>query len=83
MKGRTWIQKLTSRKLWMAVALFISGVMTATGHEETAETVAGLIMQGAAVLAYIIGEGLVDGIHKNENVDNDAEDIEEYYEDEE
>lgn len=59
-----WVRKLTSRKLWMAVALFVSGVITASGNKEMAETVAGLIMQGAAVLAYIIGEGLVDGANK-------------------
>lgn len=65
MKKIDWVRKLTSRKLWMAIALFISGILTATGHEGTAETVAGLIMQGAAVLAYIIGEGLVDGSNKD------------------
>lgn len=55
-----WKRKLTSRKFWAAVALFVSGIMTATGRESQAETVAGLIMQGAAVVAYIIGEGLTD-----------------------
>ena len=34
--------------------------MTALGKGSQAETVAGLIMQGAAVVAYIIGEGLAD-----------------------
>ena len=29
-------------------------------HAEKAEVVSGLIMQGAAVVAYIIGEGLAD-----------------------
>ena len=58
------IRKLTSRKLWLAVALFVSGVMTALGAADKAETVAGLIMQGAAVLGYIIGEGLVDASNK-------------------
>lgn len=64
MKNINWARKFTSRKLWMAVALFVSGVMTAIGNKETAETVAGLIMQGAAVLAYIIGEGLTDAANK-------------------
>ncbi len=49
----------------MAVALFVSGLITATGHEEEAQTVAGLIMQGAAVVAYIIGEGLADSSNGN------------------
>lgn len=55
-----WKRKLTSRKFWMAVALFVSGILTACGNGEKAEQVAGLIMQGAAVVAYIIGEGLAD-----------------------
>ena len=55
-----WKRKLTSRKFWMAVALFVSGLLTALGEGEKAETIAGLIMQGAAVVAYIIGEGLAD-----------------------
>lgn len=55
------IRKLTSRKFWLAVALFVSGLMTAFGKDaHTAETISGLIMQGAAVLAYVIGEGLAD-----------------------
>lgn len=58
------IRKLTSRKLWLAVALFVSGVLTAIGKVSVAETVAGLIMQGAAVLGYILGEGLVDASNK-------------------
>ena len=55
-----WRRKLTSRKFWMAVALFVSGILTAIGDGDKAEQVAGLIMQGAAVVAYIIGEGLAD-----------------------
>ena len=55
------IRKLTSRKLWMAVALFISGLITAFGVEGgVAETVSGCIMQGGAVVAYILAEGWAD-----------------------
>lgn len=55
------IRKLTSRKLWLAVALFVSGLIVAFGGaKETAETVSGCIMQGAAVLAYILAEGWAD-----------------------
>lgn len=55
------IRKLTSRKLWLAVALFISGLITAFGGEATtAETVSGCIMQGAAVLSYVLAEGWAD-----------------------
>lgn len=58
------IRKLTSRKLWLAVALFVSGVLTAAGKGSVAETVSGLIMQAAAVIGYILGEGLVDAANK-------------------
>lgn len=61
-----WKRKLTSRKFWAAIALFVSGCIVAfTGNKETAEVVSGLIMQGAAVVAYIIGEGLADAAAAN------------------
>lgn len=61
-----WKRKLTSRKLWMAIALFVSGIFTAIGKKDTGVVIAGLIMQGAAVVAYIIGEGLTDAAHIGE-----------------
>ena len=55
------IRKLTSRKFWVAVALFVSGlVMAFGGGSEKAETISGCIMQGAAVLGYLLAEGLTD-----------------------
>ena len=58
------IRKFTSRKLWAAVALFISGLIVAfDGDAGTAETVSGLILQGASVLAYILAEGMADAAH--------------------
>ena len=55
------IRKLTSRKFWMAVAAFVSGLIVAFGETaETAETVAGLIMSCATVLGYLLAEGLTD-----------------------
>ena len=56
-----WKRKLTSRKLWVAIAGFVAGLIVAFGGESsTAETVSGCILSGAAVVAYIIGEGLID-----------------------
>ena len=56
-----WKRKLTSRKLWISIAGFVAGLIVAFGGESsTAETVSGCILSGAAVVAYIIGEGLVD-----------------------
>lgn len=58
------IRKLTSRKLWLAVALFVSGLITAFGGEASVgETVSGCIMQGGAVIAYILAEGWADAAH--------------------
>ena len=56
-----WKRKLTSRKLWLAIAGFVTGLIIAFGgNENTANTVSGCIMSGAAVIAYTIGEGLAD-----------------------
>lgn len=61
------IRKLTSRKLWVAVAGFVSGLIVAfDGDAETAETVSGLILQGAAVVAYLVAEGLADSSNVKE-----------------
>ena len=60
-----WKRKLTSRKLWVALAGFTAGLIVAFGGSaETADTVSGCILSGAAVVGYIIGEGLADGSHK-------------------
>ena len=56
-----WKRKLTSRKLWVALAGFIAGLIVAFGgNNETAETVSGCILSGAAVVGYVLGEGLAD-----------------------
>ena len=56
-----WKRKLTSRKLWVAVAGFIAGLIVAFGgSSDTADTVSGCILSGAAVVGYVIGEGLAD-----------------------
>ena len=65
-----WKRKLTSRKLWLAVAGFVTGLILAfDGSAEVAETVSGCIMSGASVIAYIVGEGLTDvaSIKKDNN----------------
>lgn len=60
-----WKKKLTSRKLWIAVVGLASGLVLAfNGSAETAETVAGIIMSAASVVAYIVGEGLTDAANK-------------------
>ena len=56
-----WIRKLCSRKFWAAVVAFVTGLLIYFGKSETeASQIAALIMAGASVIAYIIGEGLAD-----------------------
>lgn len=56
-----WKRKLTSRKLWAATAGFVSGLLIFLGYpKETAVQVSALIMSGASVVAYCVGEGLAD-----------------------
>lgn len=63
------IRKLTSRKFWLAVATLVSGlVMFFREDAKTAETVSGMVMSVAAVVAYICGEGLVDAENKTDDV---------------
>ena len=55
------IRKVTSRKFWLAVAAFVTELIIAfKGDAELAETLSGMIMAGATVIAYIVGEGLID-----------------------
>ena len=57
-----WKQKLTSRKLWVAVAEFVGMLLVVVFGvaESTVAQVTALIMAGAGALAYVIAEGLVD-----------------------
>ena len=60
-----WKRKLTSRKLWVSVAGYVAGlVIIFGGTQETADKITGAIMSGAAVVGYVLGEGLADGANK-------------------
>ena len=55
------IRKLTSRKFWAAIIGFVTGLLLYFGKTaEQADQIAALIMSGASVVAYILGEGLAD-----------------------
>lgn len=57
-------KKLTSRKFWLAVIGFITPLMVAFGcTEQTVTQASAIIMAGGTLIAYIIGEGLVDSSH--------------------
>ena len=54
-------KKLTSRKLWMSIASFVSMIAVYFGAAESeASQIAALIMAGASVIGYVVGEGLAD-----------------------
>ena len=61
-----WKRKLTSRKLWVSLAGFAAGLIVIFGgKQETADKVSGSILSGAAVVGYVLGEGLADGSNGN------------------
>ena len=56
-----WKRKLTSRKLWLSIAGFVSGlIIIFGGKQDTTDKVSGSIMAGAAIVGYVLGEGLAD-----------------------
>lgn len=69
-----WKRKITSRKLWVAIAAFVSGLILAFGGtQDKAQMVSGVILQGAAVVGYLLAEGLTDAAHVGDDGgDSDA-----------
>ena len=66
-----WKQKLSSRKFWAAVVGFITPILIVFNVPNlTIEQVSTIIMSGATLIAYIIGEGLVDA-NREEHKDGD------------
>ena len=56
-----WKQKLTSRKFWAAVVGFITPILIVFNVPDlTIEQVTAIITSCGTLIAYIIGEGLVD-----------------------
>ena len=61
-----WKRKLTSRKFWAAVVGFVTPLIIAFGGtREIATQVAAIIMAGGTLIAYILGEGLVDAANSD------------------
>ena len=60
------VRKLTSRKLWLSVANFVSMLMIFFNYSESeASQVAALIMACSGVVGYLIAAGLADGSDTN------------------
>lgn len=66
-----WKQKLTSRKFWAAVIGFITTLLIAFGLPDmTVEQVVAVVSASATLIAYIIGEGMVDAARVEVNEDD-------------
>lgn len=71
-------RKLTSRKFWAAIVNFVTQLMIAFhATESEAAQVAAVIMAGAGVIAYIVGEGLADAAGAKADVYIEADEVEE------
>jgi len=58
---RSFLTKLTSRKLWAAVAGLVAGLAMVFGLDEgIVSTVSGAVVSVGSVIAYIITEGKID-----------------------
>ena len=73
-----FIRKLTSRKLWMAIAGVATGIALALGADASEiQTVTGAVTALVSAVAYIITEGKVDAESVKNAVDGvqDAVDV--------
>lgn len=58
-----WKKKLSSRKLWLAIAGFVTGcVLLFKGEGD----ITGVVMALGSVVAYIVAEGYTDAAHTND-----------------
>jgi uncharacterized membrane protein len=74
MEKINWVQKLTSRKFWVAVVRFVTPLLLAFGcSEQVVNQAVAIIMAGATMVAYIIGEGLVDSNRTDTNTEKKDE----------
>lgn len=77
MKDINWARKLTSRKFWIAIANFVAMMIVAFGGTDNqASQVTALIMAGASVVAYVIGEGLADAGNVSAEIEFTETDVE-------
>ena len=71
-----WINKLTSRKWWTSIISFVTLLILAFGGtESTATQIAAIIMAGAIVIGYTIGEGLIDSQGASGDIVIDASEV--------
>lgn len=67
-----WKQKLTSRKFWAAVIGFVTAMLAAFGVSDlTTEQVIAVVSAIAMLIAYIVGEGMVDAARVDTTKDDE------------
>ena len=72
MKNINWQKKWTSRKWWTSIAAFVTLMIIACGGSENDATqTSAIIMAGAVVIGYTIGEGLTDSSYSNSGPDDE------------
>lgn len=70
-----WKQKLSSRKFWAAIVAVAVSIGVILGIDDlTMEQVTGLIMAVGGLIAYILGEGFVDGMRAKNGTDGEEKD---------
>lgn len=56
-----WKRKLSSRKLWVALAGLVIGVALLFGAERTtAESIGGIVLTFGSIVTYLLAEGAAD-----------------------
>lgn len=70
---RSWKDKLTSRKFWAAViGVVISVLVMCNVDSETQQKTVAIITASATLVAYIVGEGLTDAAHVEDDKKDEA-----------
>ena len=73
MKKEDIVRKLTSRKFWAAVVGFVTALLVAFGVKDADITqIVGGITAGATLIAYIVGEGMVDVARAGKETEKDG-----------
>lgn len=80
---QTFLRKLSSRKLWIAVVGIVVGLATTFGIQESDyNEVVGMVTTVASVVGYLFAESRVDAagaipliLPSSDDTDNDTEDI--------
>lgn len=69
-----WKQKLTSRKFWAAIIGFVTTILVAFNVDEmTVEQTIAVITSAGVLVAYVIGEGMVDAARMDSESTNKDE----------